>query len=122
MIVGLGIDICDIEKLRRPVKSNKRFIERVFSKKEQEYCRARKNAVLHFAGRFAVKEAFIKAVSVDKSISLADIETVNNADGKPEILVNGRIRAMMRKKGAKRIHVTISHIDSAAAAVCILER
>jgi holo-[acyl-carrier protein] synthase len=122
VIVGLGVDICDIEKLKRPLKSNKRFIQRVFSKREIEYCKARKNSILHFAGRFAVKEAFIKAVSTDKAIDLSKIETVNNADGKPDIMMNSRIRAMIQKKGAKKIHVTISHVDSISVAVCILER
>jgi len=122
MIVGLGVDICDIAKLKRPLKANRRFIERVFSKKEIEYCKARKSAILHYAGRFAVKEAFIKAVSVDKGVKLSDIETVNNKDGKPDILVNKNIRAMMKKKGATSIHITISHVGTIAVAVCVLER
>ena len=123
MIVGLGIDICDTDKLKRPLKTNKRFVKRVFSDREIVYCKARKkNALMHFAGRFAVKEAFIKAVSVDKDIPLCEIETVNNKDGRPEILMNAKIKRMLKKKGAKMMNITISHIDSIAVAVCILEK
>ncbi len=121
MIVGLGIDVCDIKKLIRPLK-NKKFLKRVFSDKEIEYCKNKKNAILHFAGRFAVKEAFLKAVSDRKDIPLCEIETVNNEFGKPEIARTVFVKNLLKKKKVKKIFISISHIDSLSVAVCILEK
>ncbi len=121
MIIGLGIDICDINKLKRPLK-NKRFLKRVFSKKEIEYCKIKKNAILHFAGRFAVKEAFLKAVSDRKDIPLCKIETVNDAYGKPEIAKTPFVKNLLKKKKVKKIFISISHIDALSVAACILEK
>lgn len=121
MIVGLGIDVCDINKLKRPLK-NKKFLKRVFSEKEIAYCKGKKNAILHFAGRFAVKEAFLKAVSDRKDIPLCEIETVNNEFGKPEVVRTAFVKNLLEKKKVKKVLISISHIDSLSIAVCILEK
>ncbi len=121
MITGLGIDICDINKLKRPLK-NKRFLERVFSKKEIAYCKSKKNAIIHFAGRFAVKEAFLKAVSDRKDIPLCEIETVNNEYGKPDIKQTAFVKKLLKEKKVKKIFISISHINALSVAVCILEK
>ncbi len=121
MIRGIGIDICDVKKLKTAVKKNKKFLTRVFSAMEIVYCKGKKESFLHYAGRFAVKESFIKAVSVDKLIRLNEIETKNNRNGKPDIIVKGKVKALLKKKKAKKIMISISHTKAAAAAVCILE-
>jgi phosphopantetheine--protein transferase-like protein len=77
--------------------------------------------MLHFAGRFAVKEAFIKAVSDVKGIKLSAIRTFNDGHGKPEIFIDENIRRVLKLKKAKKVLITISHTESAAAAVCVLE-
>ncbi|MBN2753794.1 MAG: holo-ACP synthase [Candidatus Goldbacteria bacterium] len=121
MIRGIGIDITDVKKLKTAVRRNKRFLLRVFNQFEIDYCSGKKNSMLHFAGRFAVKEAFIKAVSDVKGIALNSISTSNNKNGKPEIQITPEIKKIMAMKKAKSILITISHTDTAAAAVCILE-
>ncbi|MEI7541657.1 MAG: holo-ACP synthase [bacterium] len=120
MIKGIGVDICDIKRLKTAIKKNKRFLKRVYSDREIQYCSGKKNSILNFAGRFAVKEAFIKAVSTDKSISLNEIEVVNNNHGKPEIVLNLAIKTILKKKKAKNLSISISHTHNAAVAVCIL--
>ncbi len=120
MIKGIGIDICDIKRLQTAIKKNKRFLKRVYSEREIAYCSAKKNSILNFAGRFALKEAFIKAVSTDKTIKLKEIETVNNAHGKPEIVLSPVIKAILKKKKGKSLSISISHTHDAAAAVCII--
>jgi holo-[acyl-carrier protein] synthase len=122
MIAGIGVDVCDINKLKKPLKNNKRFVERVFSKKEIEYCKNKKNWILHFAGRFAVKEAFLKAISDKKDIPLCEIETVNNSAGKPEIANTGIVKKILKQRKIKNMFVSISHIDSLSVAICILEK
>ena len=120
MIKGIGIDICDIKRLESAVKKNKLFLKRVYSEREIQYCSGKKNSILNYAGRFAVKEAFIKAVSTDKTIKLNEIEVVNNSNGKPEIVLNNVIKAVLKKKKAKKLSISISHTHDAAAAVCII--
>mgnify|MGYP000299116079 CR=1 FL=1 len=120
MILGIGIDICDIAKLKRAIRARESFLRRVFSENEIRYCSGKKDPLLHYAGRFAVKEAFIKAVSVDKSMRLNEVETQNDKNGKPEIIMNAVIRAALKKKSAKRAMISITHTKTAAAAVCVI--
>jgi holo-[acyl-carrier protein] synthase len=120
MIKGIGIDICDINKLKTAIAGNKKFLKRVFSAKEIAYCSAKKRGMLNYAGRFAAKEAFIKAVANDKTIRLNEIEIVNDPHGKPEIQANAKIRAVLKRKKARKLSLSITHTKSAAAAVCII--
>jgi holo-[acyl-carrier protein] synthase len=120
MIKGIGIDICDIVKLKAAIKRNKRFPGRVFSPEEISYCSGKKHSILHFAGRFAAKEAFIKAVATDKTLALNRIEIINDRHGKPGILLNKKIRALLKKKKATKFSLSITHTNSAAAAVCVI--
>jgi holo-[acyl-carrier protein] synthase len=120
MIKGIGIDICDIKRLQSAIKKNKRFLKRVYSDREIKYCSAKKNSILNYAGRFAVKEAFIKAVSNDKSINLNEIEVVNNQNGRPEIVLSSVIKAVLKKKKGRNLNISISHTHTSAAAVCII--
>jgi holo-[acyl-carrier protein] synthase len=120
MIKGIGIDICDIKKLAKAVKGSKKFILRVYSAKEIEYCSAKKHGMLNYAGRFAAKEAFIKAVANDKSIRLNEIEIINDSHGKPEIQLNSKIRAILKRNKASRLSLSITHTQAAAAAVCVI--
>lgn len=119
MIKGLGIDICDTKKIALMAKKSA-FMKRVFAPAEAAYCMSKRNFGEHLAGRFAVKEAFIKALSTDKGIALNVIETRNNKDGKPEIVLTPAVRKALKKKGAKKAIISISHTKTAAAAVCIL--
>lgn len=120
MIKGIGIDICDTVKLRAAIKRNGKFLSRVFSPAEISYCGPKKRSILHYAGRFAAKEAFIKAVATDKTLPLNRIEIINDRHGKPEIFVNDSIRAILKKKKAAKFSVSITHTGTAAAAVCVI--
>jgi len=120
MIKGIGIDICDISKLAKAIKGNKKFLKRVYSAGEIKYCGSKKRSILHYAGRFAAKEAFIKAVAVDKSIRLNEIEIINDAHGKPEIQLSAKIRAVLKRRKASKLSLSITHTAAAAAAVCVI--
>lgn len=120
MIKGIGIDICDIKKLAKAIKGSKKFLLRVYSAKEIKYCSSKKRGMLNYAGRFAAKEAFIKAVANDKGIRLNEIEIINDAYGKPEIQLSPKIRAVLKRKKAAKLSLSITHTAAAAAAVCII--
>ncbi|HDQ26509.1 MAG TPA: holo-[acyl-carrier-protein] synthase [bacterium] len=120
MIKGLGIDVVDVKRFKKLAGADS-FLKRIFTPREISYCRKKKNSSLNLAGRFAVKEAFIKAVSDNKRISLKQIETVNNEDGKPDIVLNDAVKKLLKKKRAKKVIISITHTEITAAAVCILE-
>ena len=120
MIAGIGIDIIDVKRIEKILCENNgdRFMERTFTPGEQEYCNKFKDPFPRYAGRFAVKEAFIKAANhLCESLSLKEIETVNASSGAPSI-------SIISKKFDKEkynIHVSISHIDRTAGAFVIIE-
>jgi holo-[acyl-carrier protein] synthase len=120
MIKGIGIDICDIKKLAKAIKAGKKFLSRVYSAREIAYCSAKKRGMLNYAGRFAAKEAFIKAVANDKSIRLNEIEIINDRHGRPVIQISAKIWAVLKRKKASKLSLSITHTGTAAAAVCII--
>lgn len=108
----IGIDIVDVKRIKR-IMFNKRFIERVFSKKEIKYCNSFKNKHERFAARFAAKEAFIKCLGSKKKPPLNMIEIINSKDGVPYIYVNGKM--------IKNCLVSLSHVEEYAVAVCVIK-
>ncbi|MBI3554299.1 MAG: holo-ACP synthase [Elusimicrobia bacterium] len=106
----LGLDIVEIERVRKLGKSAPRFLSRVFTPAEIAYCRGKKNPWQHFAVRFAAKEAVWKALDRD-GISLKDISVSRDSRGKPGVLLKGR-----RASGLK---LSLSHSDHYAVAVAV---
>ncbi len=113
--------MCDTKKIRAAIKRSKRFIPKVFDKREIKYCMARKNYILHLAGRFAAKEAFIKAVATGKMLNFRDIVVLNGSHGEPFIELNKTVKEAMFRKKAKKVTLSLSHIDDVSAAVCVFE-
>ena len=112
MIQGIGTDIIEIERIRESIeKYGSHFLDRLFTKKEQDYCKQHSNFATHFAGRFAAKEAISKALGTGfgKELSFLDLEILNEPSGKP----------IVQKR--PNIHVSISHCESYAVAMAIIE-
>ena len=112
MIYGIGVDLVKIRRIEEAVKRwNRRFLNRIFTPLEQEYSYRQKRPFLHLAGRFAVKEAVLKALGTGLSsgIRWVEIEVVNKPSGKPEVRVSGKVKSLMRQRRVKEIHVSISH-------------
>lgn len=121
MIVGIGCDIVEIPRLEMSIKRFRhRFISKLFTSKEQEYCNKFEKPAPSFAGRFAAKEAIAKALGVGfgEELSWLDIEIVNNEQGKPHVILSETIQ---KKYQFPRIHVSISHCESYAIAYAIYE-
>ena len=101
-----------------------RFGERVFTPAEREYCDAKGVAAAQsYAGRFAAKEAFLKALKTGwrGKITWRDIEVINDTDGVPSLNISGEAAAMLSDIGAVSIHLSISHTSEHAVAHVILE-
>ncbi len=110
---GIGLDIVEIDRIRKLAQKTPRFLSRVFTKEEISYCRAKKLPWQHFAVRFAAKEAVWKALG-SKGVSLRDISVARGADGKPGVLLKGRPRP--------GILLSLSHGDHHALAVALRTR
>lgn len=124
MILGLGTDIIAVARIDRVIKNNPRFIEKVFSPGEQEYCSSKANPAQSYAARFAAKEAFMKALGTgwDEGISWNQIEVVNDAKGKPSLYLSGTTGTLVKSRSIGQIHLSLSHEKDYAIATVILEK
>lgn len=125
MIIGLGIDIADQARIREGIARHaERFLQRLFTPQEIAYCQRYRDPTEHYAGRFAVKEAFMKAIgrTQQSPVFFLDIEVLNHDSGAPYIVPHGVAAALCQQKGVQHIHVTLSHSADIAAAVVVLEK
>jgi holo-[acyl-carrier protein] synthase len=100
-----------------------RFIQRVFTAGEQEYCRAHRDPVPHFAARFAAKEALFKALGTGwaKGVSWLDVGVGREGQGAPILVLRGETEKISQSLGARKVHLSLSHTNESAVAVVILE-
>jgi holo-[acyl-carrier protein] synthase len=123
-IVGLGTDIVECLRIAQMIERHgELFITRVYTDHEIEYCSARKAATQHYAGRWAAKEAVLKALGTgwQRGISWRDIEIRNDRHGAPSVILHGGAREVFEQIGLSRMHVTISHCRCHAVAYAIAE-
>lgn len=124
MIYGIGIDIAAIDRFQRFLnEDNNALLERIFTPAEQTACRSRKDRASCLAARFAAKEAFLKAMGTGlrEGISWQDIEVVNDALGKPELILSGKAAEMFHTKGLSNSLLSLSHDGGHAVAMVVLE-
>lgn len=124
MIKGLGVDTIELERIERVHREyNPRFLNRVFSRAERDYVNRFADPVPRLAGRFAAKEACMKALGTGWNLGVRwqDISVVNNRSGKPELVLSGKARDFFEKLGAGSAHVSITHSREYATAVVIFE-
>ena len=118
-ILGLGHDIVEVSRIEESIASfGDRFFLKLFTSKEVAYCTKKPQPAMHFAGRFAAKEAIAKAIGTGfgKSLSWLDLEILNNDEGKPIV----HLSASFRKKFPKgQVELSISHTEQLASAVAI---
>lgn len=123
MIIGIGIDLVRTGRIQRAVERwNQRFLDRIFTPQEQRHCRTRADSHRHLSGRFAVKEAFFKALGAGwaKGARWNDVEVLNAADGSPFVILQGATQKRLADLGNVRIHVSISHDADYAVGQVIL--
>lgn len=124
MVYGIGLDLVEVARIEESLKRfGERFQKRMFTQVEREYCNALPHPALHFAARFAAKEAYLKALGtgLSNAISWQDVGIENLASGKPELRVGGRALELARERGITQMHVSLSHTHGQAAAVVVLE-
>lgn len=125
MRIFQGVDIVEVSRIKKTILNNADFISDIFSEKERKYCRSKKDPYIHYAGRFAVKEASLKALGIGMSgtgidQTLQEIETVPGASGKPVLAFSGWAEKVSNKKKINQLTVSISHSGNYAIATVIL--
>jgi holo-[acyl-carrier protein] synthase len=126
MILGLGIDVVEVDRIRRLVGPEartgtaERFLARCFTEGERRFCDARADRATPYAARFAVKEAASKALGAPPGIRWVDVE-VEREEGAPRLRFSGIAEEAARRRGVTRVHLSITHDAGIAAAVVVLE-
>jgi len=124
VIVGLGIDIAEIDRIEAAIQRHgKPFLQRVFTLAEIAYCERHRNRYERFAGRFAAKEAAMKALGTGwrRGIRWVDIEVVRQPSGKPTLELRGKAREFADRLEVKHIALSITHSGNTALAQVIFE-
>jgi holo-[acyl-carrier protein] synthase len=124
MIVGLGLDMAEIDRIETAIRRHGApFLERLFTPAEVSYCEQHKNRFERYAGRFAAKEAAMKALGTGwtRGVRWRDIEVAREASGKPTLHLAGAARKIADALGVKNISLTITHSGNLALAHVIFE-
>jgi len=122
LIIGIGTDIVEIRRIKEALDRNEQFIDKLFSKNEQQYLISRNMRAEFVAGRFAAKEAVSKALGTGFSgFEFKDIEIDRTVSGKPIVVLKGKAKQIAQKYGDYKIHLSISHGIDNAIAYAILE-
>lgn len=119
-IQGVGTDIIDVRRIREAIdRHGDRFIDRLFTKNEKLYCQRYQDPILRYAGRFAAKEAILKALGtgLKPEITWQEIEILNDRQGKPEVQLSSRLKRLFPMT---HLFVSISHCEDYATATAIL--
>lgn len=123
MILGIGIDWVETARVERSLERfGERFLKRVFVEGEIEYCRTMKFPGRHYAARFAAKEAVSKAfgTGIGSALGWTDVEVKRHPSGQPFLVLHGGGAALARARGVTQMHLSLTHLETAAAAVAIL--
>lgn len=124
MIVGTGIDITEVPRIREAIQRHgERFLQRIFTAGEIQYCESKVNRVERYAARFAAKEAGMKAIGTgwNQGVRWRDIEVARKPGGRPTLLLHGKAAEFAAKLGATNVTLSLTHTAEQAMAQVILE-
>jgi holo-[acyl-carrier protein] synthase len=124
MIVGSGIDITEVDRIREAIERfGSRFLNRVFTEAEIRYCESKKNSAERYAARFAAKEAAMKAIGTGlrSGVTWKDFEVGHAPGGRPILKLSGRAAEFVDGLGARHIALSLTHTAQTAMAMVILE-
>src|SRR5688572_33070448 len=109
MILGLGIDMIEVDRVMKKIDKDKGFKEKVFSKSEIEFCESNRRSE-NYAARFAAKEAFLKATGFGLLLGhdLSEVEVVHDKNGKPSLNLTGNFKIKAEENGWNKIHLSLS--------------
>jgi holo-[acyl-carrier protein] synthase len=121
-IIGTGIDIVECRRIQKMMADHgEGFLRRVYTEREIAYCRGRRREWEHFAGRWAVKEAVLKALGTGwaKGLSFTDVEVQRDPSGTPHAVLHAAAAQRAEELGIRTIHISLSHCETYATAHAI---
>jgi holo-[acyl-carrier protein] synthase len=124
LIVGLGVDIAEVGRIKAAIERHGEvFLRRVYTAREREYCERFKNKFERYAGRFAAKEAAMKALGTGwaRGVRWVDVEVVRQKGGRPTMALAGEAGKVAERLGVKNIALSITHTETQALAQVIFE-
>jgi len=124
VIVGLGVDIAEVDRVEAAIRRHgDTFLKRIFTAEEIAYCERHRNKFERYAGRFAAKEAVMKALGTGwrSGVRWLDIQVTRNSAGKPSLELSGRAQEIARQLGVKHVSLSIAHSTSTALAEVVFE-
>ncbi|MDP1881088.1 MAG: holo-ACP synthase [Parachlamydiaceae bacterium] len=121
MILGLGNDIIEVERVKGVIQRQPKFLDQVFSDNEKTYCLKYKDPFVHFAGLFAVKEAIVKALGTGfrQGLTWLDFEISHDELGKPIVITSALVEQLF---GPVNLLISISHCQTYAVATAIWQQ
>ncbi len=124
-VLGIGVDIVENARIEHSLERfGERFLHRVFTAGEIEYCQSMKFPARHFAARFAAKEAASKAfgTGIGKAMGWRDIDVHRHASGQPYVVLEGGAKQLAAERGVAAVWLSLSHTDQHAAATIVIEK
>ncbi len=120
-IIGIGIDLVEVSRIKQAVTTKKGFLERIYSKHEIKLSDRGKFRYEELAGRFAVKEAILKAIKTGwrRGVQFKNIVVLNEESGAPYVTLNGKVKEIADSLGVRNIFVSISHTQDLAVGLAI---
>ncbi|MBA2431953.1 MAG: holo-ACP synthase [Chthoniobacterales bacterium] len=123
-VLGIGVDIVETARIAHSLgRFGERFLQRVFTAGEIEYCQSMKFPARHFAARFAAKEAVSKAfgTGIGRAMGWRDIDVHRKESGEPFVVLEGGAKQLAAERGVQKVWISLSHTDHHAAATIVLE-
>src|SRR5271163_2941380 len=124
VIVGMGVDLAEVDRIQKAIERHgEPFLRRVYTVGEREYCERFKNKYERFAGRFAAKEAAMKALGTGwrRGVKWVDFEVVRELGGRPTLALHGEAAKIAGQLGMTRVALSITHTAEQALAQVIFE-
>lgn len=122
-IFGIGIDVVEVERIASSMAEfGERFASKIFTESERVYCESQKNPSIHYAARFAAKEAIAKAMGtgIGKDLAWLDMEIRRKESGEPEVFLSGDGQAFAESHQIKEVKISLTHAEHYAAANAVV--
>lgn len=122
-LFGIGIDVVEVSRIEESIAEfGPQFLNRIFTEREQEYCQKQKRCAIHYAARFAAKEAISKAfgTGIGKDMGWLDLEILRKPSGEPEVVLGGRAREFAADQAVADIKISLTHAQHYAAANAVI--
>ena len=123
-VYGIGMDLVEVERVTAAIeKHGDVWLERIFTDGERAYCSAQHDPAIHYAARFAAKEAAAKALGtgIGKDAALQDLEVVNDERGAPKMVLHGDAKDFAKEQGIAHVLISLTHTKEHAAANAVAE-